>query len=169
MVTWEVWTSLPCVSVSLVFICFSERPHTQRFLQSSRHPQRSSVRLFLTHWWDKSHAGLLRITEPFRHRSRLSTGCLDAVLRCIYHTGHTADFLLREKGRKQETQASIVSEARLLTCYARKVQYVLVAQCAQLLSLSVISTLQPLDSRLLCPWNFPGKNTEWVAVSYSCG
>ena len=24
-----------------------------------------------------------------------------------------------------------------------------------------------LPARLLCPWNFPGKNTEWVAISYS--
>ena len=27
--------------------------------------------------------------------------------------------------------------------------------------------LQP--ARLLCPWNFPGKNTEWVAISFSRG
>ena len=27
--------------------------------------------------------------------------------------------------------------------------------------------LQP--TRLLCPWDFPGKNTEWVAISFSRG
>ena len=26
---------------------------------------------------------------------------------------------------------------------------------------------KPKNSGLLCPWNFPGKNTEWVAISYS--
>ena len=40
-------------------------------------------------------------------------------------------------------------------------------------SLSVVSdTLQPhglWPARLLCPWNFPGKNLEWVAISFSRG
>ena len=25
----------------------------------------------------------------------------------------------------------------------------------------------PWTARLLCPWDFPGKNTEWVAISFS--
>ena len=40
-------------------------------------------------------------------------------------------------------------------------------------SLSIVSdTLQPhglWPARLLCPWNFPGKNLEWVAISFSRG
>ena len=33
-------------------------------------------------------------------------------------------------------------------------------------------TLRPhrlLPTRLLCPWNFPGKNMKWVAISFSRG
>ena len=34
-----------------------------------------------------------------------------------------------------------------------------------------LGTGQSIQShtRLLCPWNFPGKNTEWVAISFSKG
>ena len=45
-----------------------------------------------------------------------------------------------------------------------------VHQCTYMLSCSVMSNfVRPhrlLFTRLLCPWNFPSKNTEWVAISY---
>ena len=50
---------------------------------------------------------------------------------------------------------------------------VCVCVCVHTLSHSVMSDslqthgLQP--ARFLCPWDSPGKNTEWVAISYSRG
>ena len=44
--------------------------------------------------------------------------------------------------------------------------------CVCVQSLSHVCLCDPMDCsppRLLCPWNFLGKNMEWVAISYSRG
>ena len=42
--------------------------------------------------------------------------------------------------------------------------------CAQLLShVWLFATPWTVPTRLLCPWDFPGKMQEWVAISYSRG
>lgn len=70
---------------------------------------------------------------------------------CIYRASYPEDVLWREKVGIQETQMSVLSEARLLTWYAGKVPCVLVAERARLLSLSDVSSLRPVHSRPLCP------------------
>ena len=43
-----------------------------------------------------------------------------------------------------------------------------VVLCAHTLShVWLFATLQTLPARLLCPWDSPGKHTEWVAISFS--
>ena len=44
---------------------------------------------------------------------------------------------------------------------------VLVVQPLSHVRLSVTHGLYP--TRLFCPWDFPGKNTEWVAISFFRG
>ena len=63
----------------------------------------------------------------------------------------------------ENLRLSILDSSKALSCVSE-------LQCV---SCAVMSdSLQPhglQHARLLCPWNAPGKNTEWVAISFSRG